>query len=378
MPNGTGQKYRHTATRTRSGLPVFTGQINLDRESLDLPRSWRVPRVIFVNSMSDLFHEDVPLFYIKEIFGVIMSCPQHTFQILTKRPERAAELSGELPWPQNVWMGTSVEDDRVIDRVDELRRVPAQIRFLSCEPLIGPLKGLSLRGIHWVIVGGESGPGARPMDERWVLQIKRLCDKHEVPFFFKQWGGVQKHKMGRLLNDRTWDDMPALPWEEKCAKLVDEYRWKLRSWFKLVEALPVRSDKSAIPKYWIAFMSRYGPAFDLFNRAACNMIRVQRQNFLNQPGTLFAGVEPQPEAAQPQTVDRAVKRIAQPLQTCHWNELRWHTCGNRNVGEFTDSEVDQSIKRMLKNGWLSGASGEKVEEDAVLSPTAQLKSWIDR
>jgi len=160
--------------------------------------------------MSDLFHEEVPLFYIKEIFDVMESCPQHTFQVLTKRPERAMELSSELPWPKNVWMGTSVEDDRVINRVNELRRIPSQIRFLSCEPLIGPLKRLSLRGINWVIVGGESGPGARPMDEQWVLQIKRLCDKSEIPFFFKQWGGVQKHKKGRLLQKRTWDEMPEL------------------------------------------------------------------------------------------------------------------------------------------------------------------------
>jgi len=210
MPNGTGEKYRNTATRTRAGLPVFTGQINLDRDSLELPRVWRLPRVIFVNSMSDLFHEEVPLFYIKEIFDVMESCPQHTFQVLTKRPERAMELSSELPWPKNVWMGTSVEDDRVINRVNELRRIPSQIRFLSCEPLIGPLKRLSLRGINWVIVGGESGPGARPMDEQWVLQIKRLCDKSEIPFFFKQWGGVQKHKKGRLLQKRTWDEMPEL------------------------------------------------------------------------------------------------------------------------------------------------------------------------
>jgi protein gp37 len=210
MPNGTGRKYRNTATRTRGGLPVFTGHINLDRDSLDLPRSWRLPRVIFVNSMSDLFHEDVPLFYIKEIFDVMVSCPQHTFQVLTKRPERAAELASELQWPRNVWLGTSVEDARVIHRVDDLRQVPSQVRFLSCEPLIGPLNGLSLKGVHWVIVGGESGPGARPMDEEWVFQIKRLCDKSKVPFFFKQWGGVQKHKKGRLLNDRTWDDMPAL------------------------------------------------------------------------------------------------------------------------------------------------------------------------
>jgi protein gp37 len=210
MPNATGKKYKGTAARTRGGLPVFTGRINLDRGSLDLPRSWRLPRVIFVNSMSDLFHEDVPLFYIQEIFDVMVSCSHHTFQVLTKRPERAAALSRELPWPRNVWVGTSVEDDRVIERVDDLRRVPAHVRFLSCEPLIGPLKGLSLQGIHWVIVGGESGPGARPMDERWVLQIKQLCERNNVPFFFKQWGGVQKHKRGRILNDKTWDDRPAL------------------------------------------------------------------------------------------------------------------------------------------------------------------------
>lgn len=208
MPNATGRKYRNTATRTRGGLPVFTGQINLDRESLDLPRSWRLPRVIFVNSMSDLFHEDVPLFYIKEVFEVMVACPQHTFQILTKRPERAAEFSSELPWPRNVWMGTSVEDDRVIDRVDILRGIPARIRFLSCEPLIGPLTSLSLAAIDWVIVGGESGPGARPMQEEWVLRIKRLCEELSVPFFFKQWGGVNKKITGRLLRGQHWDELP--------------------------------------------------------------------------------------------------------------------------------------------------------------------------
>lgn len=164
--------------------------------------------MIFVNSMSDLFHEDIPLFYVKEIFDVMESCPQHTFQVLTKRPERTAAVAKELPWPRNVWMGTSVEDSRVVDRIDSLCKVPAAIRFLSCEPLIGPLTRLSLEGIHWVIVGGESGPGARPMAEHWVLHIKHLCDEQDVPFFFKQWGGVQKHKRGRILNEQTWDAMP--------------------------------------------------------------------------------------------------------------------------------------------------------------------------
>jgi three-Cys-motif partner protein len=196
---------------------------------------------------------------------------------------------------------------------------------------------------------------------------------------------AQSQKYQALLSDIAGGDYwqaivqdSTIPWEEKCAKLVDEYRRKLRGWFKLVEALAVHSDTSAIPKYWMAFMSRYEPAFDLFNRAACDTIRAQRQNFRNQPDMLFAGTESQPETAPPQAVDRAVKRAAQPHPKCHWKELRWRTCGNRNVGKFTDSEVNQSIKRLLKNGWLGGASGDKVEDDSVLSPTAQLKSWIDR
>jgi protein gp37 len=160
----------------------------LDRDSLALPRSWRLPRLIFVNSMSDVFHEDVPLGYIQDIFTVMRECSQHTFQVLTKRPERARRFADRLPWPDNVWMGTSVEDARVLDRVDALRGVPAHIRFLSCEPLIGPLTGLSLEDINWVIVGGESGPGARPMEERWVLAIKRLCDQAGSAVFLQAMG----------------------------------------------------------------------------------------------------------------------------------------------------------------------------------------------
>lgn len=168
-------------------------------------------------------------------------------------------------------------------------------------------------------------------------------------------------------------DDNTIHWEEKCARLVDEYREKLRSWFNLAEALPVRPDISPIPKYWIAFMSRYEPAFDLFNRAACKMTRSQDLNVKNTPGTLFAGMSTEPEQALPQVVDRAVKSAAKALTSCKWNELRWRTCGNRNVGKFTDSEVDQSIKRLLKSGFLSGARGDKVEEEKVLSPTEQLK-----
>lgn len=208
MPNSVGEKYRGTATRTRGGLPVFTGKITLDHDSLDLPRSWRLPRTIFVNSMSDVFHEDVPLGYIRKIFAVMEGCPQHTFQVLTKRPERASGLAARLPWPKNVWMGTSVEDHRVLNRIESLRSIPSQVRFLSCEPLIGPLVGLDLSRIHWVIVGGESGPGARPMDESWVLDIKKICDRSDVPFFFKQWGGTNKKATGRRLLGREWNALP--------------------------------------------------------------------------------------------------------------------------------------------------------------------------
>jgi protein gp37 len=211
MPNSTGEKYRGTAIRTRGGLPVFTGKITLDRDSLDLPRSWRFPRLIFVNSMSDIFHADVPFAYVKEIFAIMRSCPQHTFQVLTKRPERALAWSDKLPWPKNVWLGTSVEDIRVLHRVDALRHIPASVRFLSCEPLIGPLSGLSLRDINWVIVGGESGPGARPMKQSWVVAIRKMCQRRGVPFFFKQWGGTNKKVTGRLLDGRTWDAMPFRP-----------------------------------------------------------------------------------------------------------------------------------------------------------------------
>lgn len=169
-----------------------------------------------------------------------------------------------------------------------------------------------------------------------------------------------------------------LAWEEKCASLVDEYRQKLRSWFRLVEALPVHSDTSALPKYWMTFMTRYEPAFDLFNGAACSVVRAQRRNVQNKPGMLFAEIDAPPEMAAEGTVDRAVKRTARPLPSCKWNELRWRTCGNRNVGKFTQSEVNQSIKRLLKTGWLRGASGDKIEEDSVLSPTPELQSWVDR
>lgn len=208
MPNGTGKKYRGTATRARDGRPVFSGHVTLDESALSLPTTWRLGRVIFVNSMSDLFHKSVPDSFVKRVFDVMESCPQHTFQVLTKRPERTAAMSKDLPWPENVWMGTSVETRRYYERVRLLQRVPAKVRFLSCEPLLGDLPRLPLAKIHWVIVGGESGPGARPMQGSWALNIKRQCEAKDVPFFFKRWGGVNKKKTGRELEGRTWDGMP--------------------------------------------------------------------------------------------------------------------------------------------------------------------------
>jgi protein gp37 len=175
---------------------------------VDAPRRWRAPRTVFVNSMSDLFQDFVPLDFIRRVFATMEACPQHTFQVLTKRAERLAVLAGDLPWPANVWMGVSVEDARVVERVRLLRRTPAHVKFLSCEPLIGPLNRLPLTGIDWVIVGGESGPGARPMKQEWVESILAQCKRAGVPFFFKQWGGVHKKRTGRSLNQRTYDEMP--------------------------------------------------------------------------------------------------------------------------------------------------------------------------
>ena len=183
-------------------------RVTLHEDVLDLPRTWKQPRRIFVNSMSDLFHPDVPLWFIRRVFETMEECPQHSFQVLTKRSDRVRQLAAKLSWPKNVWMGVSVEDSRVLHRIDELRHVPAAIRFLSCEPLIGSLAGIDLQAIHWVIVGGESGPHSRSMDIKWVREIFRACREHKVPFFFKQWGGVRKDLTGRLLGGRTYDEMP--------------------------------------------------------------------------------------------------------------------------------------------------------------------------
>ena len=181
----------------------------LHDDLIDLPRRWKAPRTVFVNSMSDLFQEAVPADFIRKVFDTMAACPQHSFQVLTKRAARLVELSGNLPWPENVWMGVSVESARAVNRVDHLRQVPAAVRFLSCEPLISSLGNLNLEGIHWVIVGGESGPGARPMREVWVQDIRTQCESRGVSFFFKQWGGVRKERFGRELNGQTFDAMPA-------------------------------------------------------------------------------------------------------------------------------------------------------------------------
>ena len=194
------------AANYRNGFDV-----TLHEHMLDRPLSWRTPRVIFVNSMSDLFHRDVPLEFIQQTFDVMERASWHTFQILTKRADRLAEIAARLPWPGNVWMGVSIERDDFTGRAELLRTTPAKVKFLSLEPLLGPLPSLSVRRIDWVIVGGESGPGARPMDAGWVDGIHKKCRAADVPFFFKQWGGVNKKKAGRELHGRTWDELPDVP-----------------------------------------------------------------------------------------------------------------------------------------------------------------------
>jgi len=193
-----------------TGHPSYVNgfRLTLHDHLIDAPLSWKRPRTIFVNSMSDLFHKDVPVEFIQRVFNTMERASHHRFQVLTKRPERVLELSSLLPWPSNIWMGTSVENERYVTRIELLRQTGAKIKFLSLEPLLGPLANLDLRRIDWAIVGGESGPGARPMNPSWVLDIRDQCATQEVPFFFKQWGGVNKKKTGRLLEGRTWDEMP--------------------------------------------------------------------------------------------------------------------------------------------------------------------------
>ena len=183
-------------------------ELTLHPEVLEVPLSWKTPKVIFVNSMSDLFHEKIPLSFIQDTFKVMKRAHWHTFQILTKRSERLKLLAPMIDWPDNVWMGLSVESETFINRIDDLRTVPSAVRFLSIEPLISRISKMNLKNIDWVIVGGESGPKARRLEPEWVIQIKEICERQQVPFFFKQWGGTRKHRTGRKLLGRTWDDMP--------------------------------------------------------------------------------------------------------------------------------------------------------------------------
>jgi protein gp37 len=186
-------------------------KVTLQPQALDEPFGWKSPRLVFVNSMSDLFHESIPLEYIQKVFTVMNESPQHQFQILTKRSARLRELHSKLCWTGNIWMGVSVEVQEYTFRIDDLRSVPASIRFLSLEPLLGPIENINLEGIDWVIVGGESGPGARPMKEEWVIMIRDLCVEQGVAFFFKQWGGVWKKRNGRRLDGREWNEFPNYP-----------------------------------------------------------------------------------------------------------------------------------------------------------------------
>lgn len=192
------------------GVPSYSKgfSVALHEGALELPLRWRKPRTIFVNSMSDLFHESVPDSFINKVFNVMNKTRRHRYQILTKRSERLKRVAPSLPWVEQIWMGVTVEEDKYIHRVDDLREIPASIKFVSLEPLLGPIPSLSLEGIDWIIVGGESGPRARPLDVDWVLEIKEKCQKANVPFFFKQWGGINKKKAGRFLEGRVWDQMP--------------------------------------------------------------------------------------------------------------------------------------------------------------------------
>ncbi|WP_369362646.1 DUF5131 family protein [Streptomyces sp. CG4] len=198
-------KYQ-TGGDPRTSGPGFGLTVHPD--ALRVPYGWKSPRTVFVNSMSDLFHARVPLNYVRRVFDVIAETPQHTYQVLTKRARRLRQVADRLEWPANLWMGVSVESANELPRVDDLRQVPAAVKFLSCEPLLGPLGGLTLDGIDWVIAGGESGPGHRPLEEEWVTQIRDTCRDAGTAFFFKQWGGRTPKAGGRELDGRTWDDMP--------------------------------------------------------------------------------------------------------------------------------------------------------------------------
>ena len=222
-----GEKYSGLTHVNASGKRHFNGVVKCHEDALGTPESWATPTTIFVNSMADLFHRRVPEAFIHRVFEVMSGCPHHTFQVLTKRPERAAAMAKALNWPENVWLGTSVENAEVVNRIDWLRRTPAATRFLSVEPLIGPLPRLSVAGLGWVITGGESGPGARPVEPDWLRRVRDRCARSGVPHFFKQWGRLANNpdpqdptakenggtaKGGRTLDGQVWNELPDRPW----------------------------------------------------------------------------------------------------------------------------------------------------------------------
>jgi len=212
-PGCTNCYAERMATRLKAmGQPNYSRgfRLSLHEHALEIPLKWKKPQIIFVNSMSDMFHKDVPFEFIQKIFNVMEAADWHIFQILTKRSSRLEKVSPKLNWPQNVWMGVSVETESWTNRIEHLRRTNAAVKFLSLEPLLGPIHNLDLSDIDWVIVGGESGPHARPMNTDWALEIRDQCLESNTPFFFKQWGGTSKKKSGRMLDGRTWDDMPSL------------------------------------------------------------------------------------------------------------------------------------------------------------------------
>lgn len=197
-------------TRKSGGRAKWTGKVRMDSRSLEAPLKWKKPRMVFVNSMSDLFHDGVSAPFISRVWGVMANTPQHTYQILTKRPERMAEITKDLPLLRNVWLGTSIESANYLSRMDHLRKVNAAVRFISFEPLIASVGKPDLTDIDWAIVGGESGPLSRPVEFRWVEDIRKACRVHGTAFFFKQWGGKRKHETGRLLRGRTYDEFPVV------------------------------------------------------------------------------------------------------------------------------------------------------------------------
>ncbi len=204
-------------------------KLTIHPSSLNAPYQWKKPKVIFVNSMSDLFHKNVPLGFIQKVFKTMNETPHHTYQVLTKRSDRLAEISKELTWTDNIWMGVSIEDSRVLKRLDHLKQSGAKYKFLSLEPLLGPLLNLNLQGIDWVIVGGESGKKARPMEEQWVLDIMKQCKSQTVKFFFKQWGGTNKKKTGRLLRGREYNAMPTLKSQKLISNKILTKKLQLKS-----------------------------------------------------------------------------------------------------------------------------------------------------